>query len=167
MAAERACALLEKYADATITTGTVVYDKIEKQEKNVEIKYEDINRVLGTNISKEDILEVFRKLGFEYKADDEKAIVNVPSRRIDISIKEDLIEEVGRIYGVDNIVGKLPTLPIKTGSYDKTTRSIRNKMVDLGLNETLSYILINDADVHKFTTDEFEELKLLDPITIV
>lgn len=166
MAAERACALLEKYADATITTGTVIYDKIEKQEKNVEIKYEDINRVLGTNISKEDILDVFRKLGFEYKADDEKAIVNVPSRRIDISIKEDLIEEVGRIYGVDNIVGKLPTLPIKTGSYDKTTRSIRNKMVDLGLNETLSYILINDADVHKFTTDEFEELKLLDPITI-
>ena len=47
MAAERACALLEKYADATITTGTVVYDKIEKQEKNVEIKYEDIKSYLA------------------------------------------------------------------------------------------------------------------------
>ena len=35
----------------------------------------------------------------------------------------------------------------------------------MGLNETLSYILINDKDVHKFTTDEFEEVKLLDPIT--
>ena len=38
-------------------------------------------------------------------------------------------------------------------------------MIALGLNETLSYILINDKDAHKFTTDEFEELRLLDPIT--
>lgn len=166
MAAERACNLLEKYADAQIVTGTVKYDEIEKQEKNIEIKYEDVNRVLGTNISKEDILNVFRRLDFEYTSDETKAIVNVPSRRLDISIKEDLIEEVGRIYGVDNIVGKLPKLPMKAGSYDKTTRGIRNKMVELGLNETLSYILINDKEVHKFTTDEFEELKLLDPITV-
>ncbi len=166
MAIDRACNLLEKYADATITTGTVIYDEIEKQIKNIEIKYEDINRVLGTNISKQDILDVFRKLGFEYKSDEEKAVVNVPSRRLDISIKEDLIEEVGRIYGVDNIIGKLPKLAMKAGSYDKTTRTIRNKMIELGLNETLSYILINDKDVHKFTTDKFEELRLLDPITV-
>lgn len=166
MAIERACNLLEKYANAQIVTGTVKYDEIEKQEKNIEIKYEDVNRVLGTNISKEDILDVFRRLDFEYTSDDTKAIVKVPSRRLDISIKEDLIEEVGRIYGVDNIVGKLPKLPMKAGSFDKTTRGIRNKMVELGLNETLSYILINDKEVHKFTTDEFEELKLLDPITV-
>lgn len=75
------------------------------------------------------------------------------------------MKKFGRIYGVDNIVGKLPKLSMKQGSYDKTTREIRNKMISLGLNETLSYILINDKEVHKFTTDEFEELKLLDPIT--
>lgn len=166
MAVERACNLLEKYADASICTGTVKYDKIEKMQKSIEIKYEDINRVLGTNISKQDILNVFRRLEFEYTSDEQKAIVKVPSRRLDIFIKEDLIEEVGRIYGVDNIEGKLPKLPMKAGSYDKTIRGIRNKMVELGLNETLSYILINDKEVHKFTTDEFEELKLLDPITV-
>ena len=44
-------------------------------------------------------------------------------------------------------------------------RELRNKMIALGLNETLSYILINDSDVKKYTTDSFEELKLLDPIT--
>ena len=80
-------------------------------------------------------------------------------------IKEDLIEEVGRIYGVDNIQGKLPVVPMKMGHLDKTTRKIRAKMSNMGLNETLSYILINDKDVHKFTTDEFEEVRLLDPIT--
>ncbi len=54
---------------------------------------------------------------------------------------------------------------MRKGSYDKTQREIRNKMISLGLNETLSYILINDKEVKGYTLDEFEPLKLLDPIT--
>ena len=54
---------------------------------------------------------------------------------------------------------------MKMGSVDKTIRRIRHKLCDLGLNETLSYILINDKEVNGFTSDEFEALKLLDPIT--
>ncbi|MCI8655498.1 MAG: phenylalanine--tRNA ligase subunit beta [Clostridia bacterium] len=165
MAMERACYLLEKYADAEIMLGMCVYDKTDKTEKVIEIEFQNINDVLGTNILKEDILNVFRRLGFKATSDDVKAIVTVPTRRLDISIKEDLIEEVSRIYGVDNIQGKLPILPIRPGKIDKTYREIRNKMISLGLNETLSYILINDKEIHKYTLDEFEELKLLAPIT--
>ena len=165
MAIERACHLLEKYADAKIVTGTVVYDETENQEKEIELLFQNVNDVLGTVIPNEEILNVFRKLGFTYIVNGEKVTVKVPTRRLDISIKEDLIEEVSRIYGVDNIEGKLPVVPMRKGNYDKTQREIRNKMIALGLNETLSYILINDKEVHKFTLDEFEELKLLDPIT--
>ena len=165
MAIERACKLLEEYADGTVVTGTVEYDKTNNKEKEIEISYQNINNVLGTTISKEDILDVYRRLGFECKENGESVIVKVPTRRLDISIKEDLIEEVSRIYGVDNIQGKLPIVQMRKGSYDKTQREIRNKMIALGLNETLSYILINDKDVKKYTIDEFEELKLLDPIT--
>ncbi len=165
MAIERAVKLLEEYADATIQTGTVIYDKTDKIEKKIDIKVNDINNLLGTEISKDDVLDVFRRLGFEYTLNGEIITVTVPTRRLDISIKEDLIEEVGRIYGVDNIVGKLPVVPMKIGSVNKTERGIRDKMISLGLNETLSYILINDKDVHKYTKDEFEELKLLDPMT--
>ncbi len=164
MAMERACALLEKYADGKVITGMCKYDTTIKDDKKVEITYKNIVDVLGTEISNEDILDVFTRLGFKYEADDTKVIVSVPRRRLDISIKEDLIEEVGRIYGVDNIKGKLPTLPVKQGSYDKTTRGIRNKMVSLGLNETLSMIFINDKECKKYTTDEFEVVKLLDPL---
>lgn len=165
MAMNRACTLLEKYADAEIETGIVKYDVTDNKEKVIEITYKEINDVLGTNISKEDIIEVFRKLDFKTDAKEETVTVTVPTRRIDISIRADLIEEVGRIYGVDNIEGKLPVVPMKMGHLDKTTRKIRAKMSNMGLNETLSYILINDKDVHKYTTDEFEEVKLLDPIT--
>ena len=165
MAMERACCLLEKYADAEIQTGTVVYDDINKEDKKIEIGYGFINDVLGSNISNEEINSVFERLGFSVEEKGDKAIVTVPTRRIDVSIKEDLVEEVGRIYGVNNIQGKLPMSTMKKGSYDKTTREIRNKMISLGLNEVLSYILINDKEVHKFTTDEFEEVKLLDALT--
>lgn len=165
MAIERACHLLEKYADAKIVTGLVKYDTTNKENKDVVVKVSDINNVLGTKLKKEEILDVFRRLDFKCTSEDEKITVSVPSRRLDISIKEDLIEEVGRIYGVDNIEGKLPSLPMKAGSFDKTTREIRNKMISLGLNETLTYILVNDKDVNKYVVDEFESLKLLDPMT--
>ncbi len=165
MAMERAVKLLEEYADATIQTGTVIYDKTDKTEKNIDITVENINTLLGTDISKDDVLNVFTRLGFSYSVNDEVITVTVPTRRLDISIKEDLIEEVGRIYGVDNIKGKLPVVPMKMGKIDKTERGIRDKMISLGLNETLSYILINDKEVHKYTNDSFEELYLLDPMT--
>ncbi len=165
MAIERACTLLEKYANGKTVTGTVKYDKTNNKEKEINITYKDINDVLGTTIPDKEILNVFRKLGFSYTEKNQVITVKVPTRRLDISIKEDLIEEVSRIYGVDNIEGKLPIVPMRTGSYDKTTREIRNKMLSLGLNETLSYVLINDKEVHGYTLDEFEELRLLDPIT--
>ena len=166
IAMERACKLLEKYADATIVGGKCIYDKTDKDKKSITIMYKQVNDLLGANISKDEILDVFRKLGFEIKySDREKAEVLPLPKRLDISIPEDLIEEVSRIYGVDNIKGKLPIVPMKRGSSNTTLREIRNKMVNLGLNETLTYVLINDKEVHKYTNDEFEELKLLDPMT--
>ena len=165
MAIDRACELLEKYADGNVRNGMCKYDITNSDDKKIKISYKTVNDVLGSKISNKEILDVFRKLGFSYEAGDEEVVVNAPSRRQDISIKEDLIEEVSRIYGVDNIEGTLPTMTEKQNDYDNTIRSIRDKMIGLGLSDTLEYILINDKNVHKYTTDEFEELRLLDPIT--
>lgn len=165
MAVERACHLLEKYADATIISGLCIYDRTDKQDKEIFITVDNINDVLGTDLSEDDVIDVFKRLKFTGYAEDGNIRVLVPRRRLDISIKEDLIEEVGRIYGVDNIKGKLPILPMKSGSYDKTTREIRNKMSSLGLNETLTYVLVGENEASKYTSDDFENLKLLDPLT--
>ena len=165
MAAERAAKLLEEYACGKVVTGTAKYDKTDVKPKTIEITFKNITDVLGMEIPNNDILDCFRKLGFESEVKEEKVYVTVPTRRIDISIKEDLIEEVGRIYGVDNIEGKLPTVPMRKGSIDLTYREIRNKMISLGLNETLSYVLVREDEADCFTTDSFEKVKLLDPIT--
>ena len=165
MAIERSCNLLQKYADATIVGGLVKEDTTSLEDTKIDITFENINLVLGTIVPEDAVLDVFRRLGFTYEVSGKIISVAVPKRRIDISIKEDLIEEVGRIYGVNNIEGRLPNLPIKAGSFDKQTRNIRNKMVDLGLNETLSYILVNDKEAKDFTKDDTEIIKLLDPMT--
>ncbi len=167
MAMERACHLLEKYASGKVLDGISKYDKTNKESKKIDITVKNINEVLGTVIAKKDILDVFTKLGFEYeiKKDDEIITVIVPTRRIDISIKEDLIEEVGRIYGVDNIPGRNMILPVKKGTYDRTSREIRNKMFNLGLNETLTYVLVNEEESKMFTNKDKESIKILSPLT--
>lgn len=165
MAIERACHLLEKYASGEVVGDIAKYDTTEKEDKIINITAENINNILGMTISEKEILDVFRRLGFKATIKDGVIVVSVPRRRLDISIKEDLIEEVGRIYGVNNIKGKLPNILPKMGSYDKCTRQIRNKMVDLGLNETLSYVLVPEADTKMFTKDDYEIVKLLAPLS--
>ena len=165
MAIARACHMLEKFAGATIVGGMAKFDNEKLDNKEIGIKLEDINNLLGTSIEQKDVLDVFRRLAFGTEVSGDVIKVSVPRRRIDISIKEDLIEEVGRIYGVDNIEGKLPEIPMKAGSYDKTSREIRNKMVSLGLNETLSYILVNEKEAKRFTKDDAEAVKLLSPLS--
>lgn len=59
----------------------------------------------------------------------------------------------------------MPEVPTIPGRYNQNLRNIRNKMIALGLNEILSYILINDKEVKKFTNDEFEAVKLMDPMS--
>ena len=167
MAIDRACNLLQEFADGNVNTGMVVYDKTDKSNKVIDITVDNINNILGASISETEIVEIFNKLGFKAEILDNLLRVSVPTRRIDISIKEDLIEEVGRIYGVDNIESRVKMMPVKKGSYDRTQRQIRNKLVDLGLNETLTYCLVSDEESNMFDNDKnHESISVLTPIVI-
>jgi len=165
MAIERSCELLEKYADATIVGGLVEYKNLNIEDKVIDVTIDKINKVLGIELDIKTVENIYKDLGFEVVVNNNTLTVTVPSRRLDISISEDLIEEAGRIYGMDNIKGKLPILNVVTGTYNKTRREIKNKLVDLGLNETLSYTLIPEDKVKSFTIDEFIPVKLADPMS--
>lgn len=165
MAINRCCNLLEKYADATIVGGMVEYNNTTYNDKTIEVSLDKINKVLGVNIKEEQVVDIFKRLDFKVISNNNIFTVTVPSRRLDISIKEDLIEEIGRYYGMDNIIGSTMNLPLKEGKYDKTIRQIKNKMISMGLNETLSYSLIPLDEVSKFTKDEFIPINLADPMS--
>ena len=165
MAIKRCANLLEKYADAQIVGGLVEYKDVNTECKTVEVSLSKINSVLGINISKDEVLDIFKRLSFDTKVDNDLFIVTVPTHRLDISISEDLIEEVGRFYGMDKIEGTKLVLPLKEGKYNKDKRQIKNKMISLGFDETLSYTLIPETEVHKFTLDNFTHINLADPMS--
>ena len=166
MAMMRSCHLLEKYADAKILSGTAQYKNMEIKEKIVSVSLDKINKVLGITLSKEEVMDILKRLQFETTVEKEQFTITVPTRRIDISIPEDIIEEVGRIYGIDKIEGKALVLPITPGTVNKTKRYIRNKLADLGLNETLSYALTPETDGLQFTNiKDIEKVKVLDPMS--
>lgn len=165
LAIERCCHLLEKYADATIVGGMNEYNKAFNGLKEIEVSLEKINKVLGINISNKEVVDIFNRLNFHVNEDNNVFKVMVPPYRLDIAIKEDLIEEIGRMYGMDKIESTKLVLPLKEGKYNKDKRQIKNKMVSLGLDETLSYTLIPESEVHKFTNDEFTHINLADPMS--
>ena len=165
MAINRSCVLLEKYANAKIVKGIVEYNNVSDNDLIINVNYNKVNSVLGLMISKDEINSILNSLGFDVSVCEDVFSVTVPSRRLDLKIEEDIIEEIGRIYGIDNIKGKLPVLSANVGKYNKIKREIKNKMVSLGLNETLSYTLIPEGEVKKFTNFSFNHIKLADPMS--
>ena len=98
-AMERACHLLQKYANGKVEEKIFIHDNIDKTKKEQSISVDKINKVLGLNLTVNEIKEQFRRLDFPYTIDNNIFNVTIPNRRMDVSIKEDLIEEVGCMYG--------------------------------------------------------------------
>ena len=165
MAIERCCNLLSKYADATIIGGMEKIDNTNLTDTEISVSLDKINKVLGVNIAKEEVIDILTRLDFKVSENNNIFTVIVPTRRLDISIKEDIIEEVGRYYGMEKIQGSKLILPVKEGKLDKRRRVIKNKMISLGLNEALSYALIPENEVHKYTSEEFTHINLADPMS--
>ena len=167
-ALNRACYLLEKYADGKVYDGILTHDTTSKEDKKIEVTLDKINAVLGMELKKEEVIDVFTRLGFKVKENHAVFHVSVPTRRLDINIKEDLIEEVGRIYGYEHVVGKLPVLETKEGSYSKKellTKELHHRLQGLGLTEVITYSLVRKEDANKYTNYQNEDITLLDPLT--
>lgn len=167
-AIERACYLLESYAKGTVVKGLVKHQIIEAKDKLIEISLSDINKVLGMKLELNTIEDVFRRLDFKYTLEGETFKVNAPSRRLDINIKEDLIEEIARINGLDNLVGKMPSVPLKEGGYSpnyKICKLIKERLGSLGLNEVITYSLIDKKSTNSFEAKEKEIVSIANPMT--
>lgn len=169
LAIERACYLLEKYADAEVLDGAIVVDHTDLKEKAARVTLGEINTLLGLEIPLDDAKKAFDNLQFTYKLNGEEFEVTIPNRRGDVSIKEDLIEEVGRLYGYQHIVSKMPRLDVKRGCYVGNVglrKSISKRLRALGLNETRTYTLVSPEMSAKFRNDDGEPIKLLKPMSI-
>lgn len=160
--------LLETYADAISSEDSVMAGSDEVTLKEVLITDSYISNYLGIEIEKNEVLEILDKLQLKYELIGDEIKVVVPSRRPDISIKQDIVEEVARIHGYD----KLPTTLPKTKSagelsnYQARRRKLKHTLVGLGLIENVTYSLLeNDNDFTYMFKEGTERIDLMYPIS--
>ena len=166
----RACHLLEKYANAKVLSGVVLHDKVDKTEKTVTFKAEDVNKLLGITISTDDMKVELERLDFEYKLDGDTFTVVVPRRRLDIDPNvNDIAEEIGRLYGYHNLVSTLPRVPLRRGEYIgdvKYRKLISKRLRTLGLNECKTYTLTSPDMAKLFRYENKENVVLPNPMSM-
>lgn len=169
-ALDRACHLLEKYANATVLSGTVKYDKIDKTPKVVEFYPIDVDKMLGIKIDEDIMKHELERLDFPYTIKDGKFSVTIPSRRLDIeSNVNDIAEEIGRLYGYQNVKGTLPKIELKRGEYVgdvKYRKAISKRLRSLGLNEVKTYTLVSPSMASSFDYEGKEKITLPNPMSI-
>ncbi|EMN1438558.1 phenylalanine--tRNA ligase subunit beta [Staphylococcus aureus] len=168
-AVDRACYLLQTYAN-----GKVLKDRVSSGELGafitpIDITADKINRTIGFDLSQNDIVTIFNQLGFDTEINDDVITVLVPSRRKDITIKEDLIEEVARIYGYDDIPSTLPVFD-KVTSGQLTDRQYKTRMVKevlegAGLDQAITYSLVSKEDATAYSMQQRQTIDLLMPMS--
>ncbi len=164
---KRAAYLLNKYAGGSVLSDVLTFDTTSKEDKEIKVTLDKINSVLGMNLSVSDVIDTLERLKFKVSYNDGLFTVLVPTRRLDVNIREDIIEEVGRIYGYDKIVATLPSAKIKRGSRGKKqemVKILRNELTALGLNQVITYSLISDRQSELFNNDN-NKVYLLNPMS--
>ncbi|HIU39687.1 MAG TPA: phenylalanine--tRNA ligase subunit beta [Candidatus Aphodocola excrementigallinarum] len=169
MAIKRACHLLEKYADGKVLSDTVIHDKIDKTQKIVTFKAFEVNKLLGIQISDDDMKLELEKLDFKYTYKDGVFKCTIPSRRGDIDPKvADIAEEIGMLYGYHNLKSTLPLVETKKGEYKGDVglrKSISKKLRALGLNEVKTYTLVSKEMSEQFNYEHKENKYLPNPMS--
>ncbi len=170
MASKRACHLLEKYADATIEEGYVLVENEDHTEKVLEFVPDEVNKLLGMEISEEDMKHELERLDFPYKLNNGKFIVTVPRRRLDIDpYVNDIAEEIGRLYGYNNLVSTLPKVLDSGADYAKDVkynRTISKRLRNQGLNEVITYTLVSPEMAELFDYRKLKKVVLPNPMSI-
>ncbi len=169
-AINRACHLLEKYADAKVLSGMEVHDKINKEQKIVKFKKEEVNKLLGITINTKDMEKELNRLDFPYELNNEEFIVTIPNRRLDIDPNvNDIAEEIGRLYGYHNLIPTLPKVKVKKGEYIgdvKYRKMISKRLRTLGINEVKTYTLTSPEMAKMFNYDNKKQVVLPNPMSI-
>ena len=151
-----AALLLRNDANCTVNEGEIKAADVQRNPSVVKTTVSYINKVLGTELSRSEMEKIFDRLGFTVDGSKDELIVTVPNRRWDISIPADLVEEVGRIYGYDNLKSTQPLLAETHGGYsEKETamRRIKDIVQGQGMMEAISYSLTSPEKAISFTKD--------------
>lgn len=168
VALDKAAEMLANLASGTVLDGVSSVINEEYKPVIIDVTLDKINNYMGVKLTKEEVNDILRRMNFEYTCVDGMYHVNVPSRRIDYDQNyQDLIEDIARFYGFDNIPLTIPATSDK-GHLTKEQsldRSIKNLLAGMGMNEAICYSLTSTKRLYEFVNEEKEPVKVLMPFT--
>lgn len=168
-ALDYAAMMIAELGEGTVIGGQLIGSETAPEEVAVTVSLDYINRVLGTSLSEDEVSEIFTALDFPFTVSDAVYTVDIPSRRWDIKIPADIVEEVARIYGYDRLPSTLPSgeaLPGRLTRRQFLTRQMRHALEGAGLSEVISYALTTPEKATQFTLEELPTVALSSPMSV-
>lgn len=165
---ERITSLLVEICGTPATEVGPVDDQIVNvpQSKPVQMRTARAQKVIGVPLTDEVVADIFTRLGLQFTLDNGVFSVTAPSYRFDIEIEEDLIEEVARVYGFENIPAVAPVAPNTMRIAPENTRSlfaVRHQLADLGYQEVVNMSFVEAQWELDFSGND-NPIKLQNPI---
>ncbi len=172
IALRRATQLIQEVAGGTIAQGIYdIYPDADMPKPKVSLTLRRLKQILGMDVTLEQVEEVFHSLEFETERTGESSLaVAVPYWRSDVNIEEDLIEEVVRIIGYDNVPTTMLSTPIphqQPAPITELRGRIKVALASVGLQETISYPLVSLEDLEKvnYSAEEAMPLRVANPMS--
>ncbi len=134
---------------------------------NILLRHARIERLLGIMVSHEQVTKILTDLDIQFTQQTDGWLVKAPSYRFDINIEADLIEEIGRIIGYDNIPGTQEAVHAEMGAFSESrvaVDSMRNMLVDRGFYEVITYSFVS-PEIQQILHPEQATLSLSNPIS--
>ncbi|MGN0846972.1 MAG: phenylalanine--tRNA ligase subunit beta [Kiritimatiellia bacterium] len=176
-ASRRACVLLQQYGGAVVAKGVVDADfRTKPLNADVVLDFERARRLIGIPVGNDAMVVILRRLGLEprekgpYAAKTTVAF-GIPSWRWDLSVEADLVEEIARIYGLDNIPDTMPSAPSVSPLSDASFRAkekVRAVCLSLGFTEGMHYSFLSADELDQFDSRaevRAKRLALPDPVS--
>jgi len=159
--------LIQELAGGKVMKGIVdVYPKKVKPKK-IKLELSKINSLLGVNLSVKQVSDIFKRLGFKFQVSGSKFQAEISTYRLDISIPEDLIEEIGRLYGYEKIPSCLPKAELAPTEKNQEMffqNKFREILVGLGFSEVYNYSFVGEAETGLYQK-KLALAELLNPIS--
>jgi phenylalanyl-tRNA synthetase beta chain len=137
------------------------------QRPAVTLRRQRIQRVLGISMADEDISQIFTGLGMQVESFDEGWHITPPGCRFDITIEADLLEEVGRIYGYNNLPNSSLLMRSELGKAEEAVlplARIEDLLVDKGYQEVITYSFV-DESIQKMIAPDVPFIRIQNPIS--
>jgi len=170
-ALDRAAELINIFAGGKTAKGFIDNYPDRYEPVSVAFRWERVNRMLGTDLNKEDIETYLTRLGFSFvrslKVND-SVMVFPPSFRVDITKEIDLIEDVARLYGYDKIPTTLPKARLVTVTRKKkdiVISKVRGFLASMGFCESINYSFISPQILNISMMDQLSPIRLSNPLS--